>query len=85
VFKKKTDAAVKAKFVPEAALKRKRGIKCNCGRLKLRAFKSVKGIEQDIRELFGVSRVSSIKREWTRMPDYVQFGVPLHRLPGPNA
>ena len=63
VYRRKTDVAVKAKLVPEAALKRRRGMKCDCERLKQRALKSVKGIEQDIRELFGVSQVRFCLRE----------------------
>lgn len=58
IFKKKTETAMKAKFAPESALKRKRGTKCDCARLRVRASKAVRDVEQDIRELFGLSQVS---------------------------
>ncbi|GJE86300.1 hypothetical protein PsYK624_023800 [Phanerochaete sordida] len=61
VFKRKTEAAVRAKFAPESALKRKRGLKCECDRLRLKASKAVKGVEEDVREVLGVSKVTWAK------------------------
>ena len=58
MFKKKTDAALKAKFIQHSALRRRRGLNCDCERLRARAFKSVQSIEQDIIELFGIPQVS---------------------------
>ena len=60
VYKKKTDSAIKAKLIPERALKRKRGVSCECKMLKQKAFKAVKNVEQDVRELLGVSQVSLV-------------------------
>ncbi|EKM56708.1 uncharacterized protein PHACADRAFT_93145, partial [Phanerochaete carnosa HHB-10118-sp] len=61
VFKRKTDAAIRAKFAPESALKRRRGLKCECDRLRAKAYKAVQNVEEDIREVFGVSEVT-----WTQ-------------------
>ena len=59
VYKKKTEAAFKSKYSTDAASKRRRGLKCECEKMKARAVKAVVGIEQDIRDVLGVSEVST--------------------------
>ena len=59
VYKKKTDAAIKATYAPDAATKRRRGMKCECEKLRTKAFKATQPVEQDIRELLGIAEAST--------------------------
>ena len=63
VYKKKTEAAIKARYAPDAATKRRRGMKCECEKLRTKAFKAVRLVEEDIQEILNITRV--------RLPPFV--------------
>lgn len=62
VFKKKTDAVLRAQYGTEPAIKRRRVTKCECGTVLAKARKLAKPASLDICELLGVSEVCAFPR-----------------------